>query len=59
MAKEKNRLSDELKEYGYVFSVKRTLTEYSLMCLGMILLGRFFGLHGDGPFALSGAKRLS
>ncbi len=45
MAKEKNRLSDELKEYGYVFSVKRTLTEYSLMCLGMILLGRFFGLH--------------
>ena len=39
MAKDKSRLSDELKEYGYVFSVKRTLMEYSLMCLGMIFLG--------------------
>lgn len=44
MAREGNRLSDELKEYGYVFSVKRTLVQYALMCLGMFFLGRFFGL---------------
>lgn len=50
MAREK--LSDELLRYGYVFSLKRTLLLYALTAIGMLLLGRFFGLHTPEQIAL-------
>ena len=37
-------LSDEMKKYGYVFSLKRTMIQYSLVFAGLFVLGRFFGL---------------
>ena len=37
-------LSEELQRYGYVFSVKRSLLMYALVCGGMLALGRFFSL---------------
>lgn len=41
----RDRLSDELKRYGYVFSLKKSAL-YGLAALfAMVLLGRFFGLH--------------
>ena len=40
----KDRLSDELKRYGYVFSVKKSVI-YGLAALfALVMLGRFFGL---------------
>ena len=38
------QLSDELKKYGHIFSVKRSGLQYALVFLGMILLGRIFSL---------------
>ncbi len=37
-------LSDELKKYGYVFSVKRSGAQYVAVFAGMIILGRIFSL---------------
>ena len=37
-------LSDELKKYGYVFSVKRSGAQYAVVFAGMIALGRVFSL---------------
>ena len=38
-------LSDELKKYGYVFSLKRSVLLYGAMFGGMLLLGKLFALH--------------
>ena len=37
-------LSDELREYGYVFSAKKSVFLYSFAAAAMLLLGRFFSL---------------
>ena len=52
---EKGRLSDELRKYGYVFSVKKSLTYGVLALAAMVLLGRFFGLRLIGQLILCAA----
>ena len=42
--KEKTKLSDELRRYGYVFSVKRSFALAAGAMLLMVVLGRFFAL---------------
>ncbi|MBQ1548684.1 MAG: hypothetical protein IIZ61_09870 [Lachnospiraceae bacterium] len=42
---EKRNLSDELKKYGYVFSIKRTLILYAGAMAFTLLLGSFFSLN--------------
>lgn len=37
-------MSDELREYGYVFSAKKSVLLYSVAAFSMLLLGRFFAL---------------
>ncbi len=46
-------LSDELRRYGYVFSIRRSLFLYGTMFAGMLLLGRFFALHLTAQLVLS------
>ena len=46
------QLSDEMKKYGYVFSLKKTLGCYLLFVGGMILLGRMFQLQWQYTIAL-------
>ncbi len=41
----KNQLSDEMKQYGYVFSWKKSVAAYGGMLCMMALLGRFFQLQ--------------
>ncbi len=40
----RNPLSDELRKYGFVFSLKKGFLLYLLVVTGLILLGRFFRL---------------
>ena len=40
----RQKLSDELTTYGYVFSVKKTLLTFALFFAGILMLGQFFGL---------------
>jgi len=42
----KQALSDELKRYGYDYSLKKSILLYFFMVLLMIFLGRFFRLNG-------------
>ena len=37
-------MSDELREYGYVFSAKKSVLLYSVAAFSMLILGRFFSL---------------
>ena len=41
----RQKLSDELTAYGYVFSVKKTIVTFALFFAGILVLGRFFGLE--------------
>ncbi len=41
----RNPLSDELRKYGFVFSVKKGFLLYLLVIAGVVLLGRFFRLQ--------------
>ena len=38
-------LSDELKKYGYVFSLRKSLPVITATAAAMLVLGRFFGLN--------------
>ncbi len=49
---EEKRLSDELKRYGYVFSVKKTGVLYVVAFAGLLILGRVFSLHFYGQLSL-------
>ncbi len=45
-------LSDELRKYGYVFSVRRSAALYGAMFAGMFIIGHLFSLHLAAQFAL-------
>ena len=49
----KKALSDELKKYGHVFSVKKSGTLYLVVFIGMIVLGRIFSLDILAQIVLS------
>ncbi|MCR5452201.1 MAG: hypothetical protein K6F00_06185 [Lachnospiraceae bacterium] len=51
----KQKLSDEMKKYGYVFSLKKSLISFAAMFTFMFLLGRFFGLLNAALFILMAA----
>ena len=46
------QLSDELKKYGHVFSVKKSGAQYAIVFVGMIVIGRIFSLGIIAQIAL-------
>lgn len=49
----KNTLSDELKTYGYVFSLKKSIFMYAMAVAAMFLLGKIFRLNNVSIIVLS------